>query len=96
MNYEVTAVGDDWVEIWDGESFIDKSNVSGRDKSVDRVFVGIMHPFQVGDQVGLKVYLIARITHPDDTEPTNLSTITTPESIDPKPRRFPPLSPVES
>jgi hypothetical protein len=79
MSYTVTAVGDDWVELWDGVSIVDPD--LPRHKSVERVFVGEPHPFQVNDVVALSVRLVARVI-PPDTEPTNFSTITAPTDID--------------
>lgn len=66
MSYTVTEVGDDWVEAWDGETYIDPSNISGREKSTMKVYVGAPHQFLVGDVVALAVRLVARITPPDE------------------------------
>jgi hypothetical protein len=64
MSYTVTAVGPDWVEVWDGESIVDPD--IPRHKSTERVYVGDGHVFQVNDVVALMVRLVARITPPGE------------------------------
>jgi hypothetical protein len=51
MNYTVTAIGDDWVDIWDGAAIVDPD--IPRHKSTQRVHVGTSHGFRVDDEVNI-------------------------------------------
>jgi hypothetical protein len=68
MTYKVTAIGEDWVELWDGASIVDPDLPSH--KSTERVYVGSPNPFQVDDVVAMAVRLVARITPPPEDVPS--------------------------
>jgi dTDP-glucose pyrophosphorylase len=60
MIYTVMEVTDKAIVVWDGKTYIDKSNVSGRDESTLTLPVGNPSRFQVNDKVSLIVMLDER------------------------------------
>lgn len=64
MTYQVMAVADEWVELWDGETFVDPDWPG--EKHTARFYVGTPNPYLVGDVVRLEVRLVVRITPPEE------------------------------
>lgn len=63
MTYRVTAIGPDWVEIWDGDTMTDPDWPG--EKHTIPIHVGEPHHFMVDDFVDLALRLVARITPPE-------------------------------
>lgn len=72
MTYKVIAVGPDWVELWDGVTYVDPDWPG--EKHTERFVIG-EHAFLVDDMVTIAVRLVARVIPPEQVRAAELAGI---------------------